>query len=245
MTRPAAASLIEIRGLQYAFGEGESRKQVLFDIDLDVAPGEFAILTGPSGSGKTTLLSLIGALRTPQQGTLRVMGREVGELRRRELEEHRQKVGFIFQLHNLFPALTAYQSVQMSLDLRDCTPEDKHALIVEILTALGLADRMHYKPEKLSGGQRQRVAIARALVHRPRLVLADEPTAALDRGNSEGVLELFRRLAKGSGSTILMVTQDARVFGAADRLIQLVDGRIAVDGQDAGFDPLLGIPGPR
>ena len=243
MARPAVAPLIEARGLQYAFGEGESRKQVLYDIDLDVAPGEFAILTGPSGSGKTTLLSLVGALRTPQEGSLRVMGREVAELRGRALEEHRQKVGFIFQLHNLFPALTAYQSVQMSLDLRDCTPEDKHARIVEILSDLGLSDRMHYKPEKLSGGQRQRVAIARALVHRPRLILADEPTAALDRGNSEGVLGQFRRLAKGSGSTILMVTQDARVFGAADRLIQLVDGRIAAEG--AGFDPLLGLAGSR
>jgi putative ABC transport system ATP-binding protein len=245
MAAPPAAKSIEIRGLQYAFGEGESRKQVLFDVDLDVAAGEFVILTGPSGSGKTTLLSLIGALRTPQQGKLRVMGREVGELERRELEEHRQKIGFIFQLHNLFPALTAYQSVQMSLDLRDCTPQDKHSLIVEVLSALGLSDRMHYKPDKLSGGQRQRVAIARALVHRPRLVLADEPTAALDRGNSEGVLELFRRLAKGSGSTILMVTQDARVFGAADRLVQLVDGRIAAEGPAAALDALIGMPRRR
>ena len=225
-TQPRAEPTIRIEGLSYAFGVGEARKGVLADIHLTLAPGEFAIMTGPSGSGKTTLLSLIGTLRRPQEGKLHVMGRNLSALRGSELEVFRQQVGFIFQLHNLFPALTAQQSVQMSLDLRSMTEEEKRRRIVEILSALGLGERLHYKPEMLSGGQRQRVAIARALVHRPSLVLADEPTAALDEGNTHIVLDLLRKLSHENGASILMVTQDARVFDSADRLINLVDGRI-------------------
>lgn len=228
--RRPAEPLIRVAGLSYAFGVGEARKGVLFDIDLTLAPGEFAIMTGPSGSGKTTLLSLIGALRTPQQGELQVMGRDLTALRSPELEDFRQSIEFIFQLHNLFPALTAQQSVQLSLDhLHDIESDEKSRRIVDLLGELGLAERMHYKPQKLSGGQRQRVAIARALVHRPSLVLADEPTAALDEANTHIVLGLLRELAHERGSSILMVTQDARVFDSADRLIQLVDGRIESD----------------
>lgn len=217
---------VRIRGLGFAFGQGESRKAILFDLDLDLAAGEVVILTGPSGSGKTTLLSLIGALRTPQEGSLQVRGREIAGLSASELVRYRQSAGFIFQLHNLFPALTAYQSVQMSMDLREGTAEEKHERIVAILTELGLADRQHYKPEQLSGGQRQRVAVARALVHRPRMIFADEPTAALDLENTQIVLGLFKRLAREEGATVLMVTQDARTFESADRVIHLVDGRL-------------------
>lgn len=227
--RTDVAPAVVVERLHYAFGEGEARKGVLFDIWLSVARGEFVIVTGPSGSGKTTLLSLIGALRSPQEGTLRIMGRDIGQLPRRELEDFRQQLGFIFQLHNLFPALTAYQSIQMSLDLHDLSLEEKDARIVAILETLGLAEHLHYKPAKLSGGQRQRVAIARAIVHEPKLVLADEPTAALDKDNSRIVLECFRDLVRRTGAAVLMVTQDARVFESADRLIQLVDGRITSD----------------
>ena len=225
---------IEIRGLQYAFGVGEARKQVLFDVDLDIAPGEFAIMTGPSGSGKTTLLSLVGALRSPQQGKLVSIGHDLGRLRGMALEDYRTHLGFIFQLHNLFPALTAFQSVQMSADLHDDPAGDKSERIEALLTELGLGQRLHYRPDQLSGGQRQRVAIARALIHRPALVLADEPTAALDGDNTEIVLGLFKRLAHERGTTVLMVTQDARVFGSADRLIHLVDGRIDSDTRTGG-----------
>ena len=217
------------RRLDYAFGVGEARKQILFDIDLRLVPGEFAIMTGPSGSGKTTLLSLVGALRRPQGGKLLVSGLDLSDLRGRELVAFRTRLGFIFQLHNLFPALTAHQSVQMAADLRDDIPGDKLQRVSELLALLGLGERLHYKPEKLSGGQRQRVAIARALIHRPTLLLADEPTAALDSDNTRIVLQLFRRLAHEEGTTILMVTQDARVFETADRLIELVDGRIDSD----------------
>ncbi|MBW2695616.1 MAG: ATP-binding cassette domain-containing protein [Deltaproteobacteria bacterium] len=220
---------IDISGLDYAFGEHEARKQVLYDIELAVAPGEFAIMTGPSGSGKTTLLSLVGALRRPQQGRIVCVGSDLMRLQGVELEAYRTGLGFIFQLHNLFPALTAFQSVQMAADLRDDLPGDKMERIASLLTELGLGERLHYRPSKLSGGQRQRVAIARALVHRPALVLADEPTAALDSQNTEIVLGLFRRLAHENGTTVLMVTQDARVFERADRLVNLVDGRIDSD----------------
>jgi len=220
---------IEIEGLNYAFGDGETAKQVLFDINLELASGEFAIITGPSGSGKTTLLSLVGALRRPQFGRLRAIGYDLGGLRGAELENYRRRLGFIFQLHNLFPALTAFQSVQMAADLH---PEFAHEMsdrIRTLLGRLGLADRLDYRPHQLSGGQRQRVAIARALVHRPALVLADEPTAALDHDNTRIVLQLLADLAHEQGTTVLMVTQDARVFDSADRLIHLVDGRLDRD----------------
>jgi len=220
---------IRIRGLDYSFGAGEAAKQVLFDIDLDVAPGEFVIMTGPSGSGKTTLLGLVGALRRPQSGELSVGGRDLTRLEGAELEAYRSHLGFIFQLHNLFPALTAEQSVQMAADLRPDIETDPKERIVALLSRLGLAERLDYKPDRLSGGQRQRVAIARALIHHPEVVLADEPTAALDGANTEIVLELFRERAAQDGTTVLMVTQDARVFDSADRLVNLVDGRIESD----------------
>jgi len=228
---------VEVAGLDYAFGLGEARKQVLFDVDLHLEQREFAIMTGPSGSGKTTLLSLIGALRSPQGGSLRVLGQDVADLAAADLEALRKHMGFIFQLHNLFPALTAFQSVQMAADLWDELPgsppgggpDAKERRVEQLLSQLGLGERLHYKPEKLSGGQRQRVAIARALVHRPRLLLADEPTAALDSDNTKIVLEMFATLAHEMGTTVLMVTQDARVFEAADRVVQLVDGRIDSD----------------
>jgi putative ABC transport system ATP-binding protein len=228
---PAPAQSVEpailVRGLDYAFGVGEARKQVLYDIDLELAPGEFAIMTGPSGSGKTTLISLAGALRRPQEGELRVLGQRLVDLAPRELEVFRRQLGFIFQLHNLFPALTAYQSVQMAADLReDLEGDEKHERIVGLLTELGLDHRLDYKPDKLSGGQRQRVAIARALVHTPAVIFADEPTAALDGDNTQIVLDLFKQMSRKHGTTVLMVTQDARVFESADRLINLVDGRI-------------------
>jgi len=224
---------LEIDGVGYAFGEGEAAKQVLFDIGLKLDRGEFAIMTGPSGSGKTTLLSLVGALRRPQSGRLRVIGRDLQGLEGPPLEAYRRQLGFIFQLHNLFPALTAFQSVKMAADLQPEASENMDDRIRALLNTLGLGERLDYRPHQLSGGQRQRVAIARALVHRPALVLADEPTAALDMANTRIVLELLADLAHHHETTILMVTQDARVFESADRLIHLVDGRIDSDTRTA------------
>ena len=222
---------IEIKGLDYAFGRDEAKKQVLFGVDLEIAPGEFVILTGPSGSGKTTLLSLCGALRQSQNGKLLCLGRDLSCLEKSALENYRREVGFIFQLHNLFPALTAFESVKMAVALRPDLAENAEERIRALLSQLGLSERMDYKPEKLSGGQRQRVAIARALVHRPQLIFADEPTAALDADNTRIVLDLLRELAHTQGTTIMMVTQDNRVFDEADRLVKLVDGTITHDRQ--------------
>ncbi len=238
MPGAADAALIDLRGVSYAFGRGEARRQILFEIDLVLQRGEFAILTGPSGSGKTTLLSLVGALRSPQQGSLLGLGEDLSQLRGPALERYRQRLGFIFQLHNLFPALTASESVQLALDLFDLDPAEKRARVVAMLTQLGLGERLHYKPEQLSGGQRQRVAIARALVHEPELVLADEPTAALDRDSGSGVIELFRTCVGERGAAVLMVTQDSRVFPGADRVIRLVDGRIVADLRGAELEAM-------
>ena len=170
---------IVIRDLVHHFGAGDSAKQVLYDINLSIPRGQIVIMTGPSGSGKTTLLTLVGALRTVQQGSIRFLGTELRGLSLREQAEVRRHIGFIFQAHNLFESLTARQNVHMALELRDLEPAEKRRLAERILTGLGLGERMDCKPQQLSGGQRQRVAIARALVNRPAVVLADEPTAAL------------------------------------------------------------------
>jgi putative ABC transport system ATP-binding protein len=218
--------LIRIRGLNHYFGKGEARKQVLFDNHLEVTPGEIVIMTGPSGSGKTTLLTLIGGLRTVQEGTVEVQGRDLGRLGGPELVAVRRDIGFIFQAHNLFQSLSAYQNVRMALQLQRWGPRAMHERALEVLHALGLGHRIHYKPGSLSGGQKQRVAIARAIANRPRLILADEPTAALDAASSRDVVELLQALARQERSSILIVTHDNRILDVADRIISMVDGRI-------------------
>jgi len=221
---PGATPIIRINHLNHHFGQGDARKQVLFDNNLEVMPGEIVIMTGPSGSGKTTLLTLIGALRTVQDGDLAVAGRALVGLSERELVEVRRGIGFIFQAHNLFSSLSAYQNVCMALQLRNHKAMKERAL--EVLTELGLAHRIHYKPGNLSGGQRQRVAIARALANRPRLILADEPTAALDAEAGRDVVRLLKRLSAEERSSILIVTHDNRILDVADRIVNMVDGRI-------------------
>ncbi|MFN5851471.1 MAG: ATP-binding cassette domain-containing protein [Pirellulaceae bacterium] len=234
-TKPRAelgeSSTVTIRQLQHFFGEAELRKQVLFDIDLEIFGGEILIMTGPSGSGKTTLLTLIGALRQVQEGQLWVMGSGLHQFSDPQRVALRQKIGFIFQSHNLFESLTALQNVRMALELVEpqMTGSARSARAKEMLQAVGLADRANHLPRQLSGGQKQRVAIARGLVHRPPLVLADEPTAALDEKSGRLIVELLRRQAKESGATILMVTHDNRILDVADRMINLVDGRIRSD----------------
>src|SRR5262249_28093220 len=218
--------IIRTEDLNYAFGEGETRKQVLFDNNLEIMPGEIVIMTGPSGSGKTTLLTLIGALRTVQEGRLQVMGRELSHLKDKELVQVRRGIGFIFQAHNLFESLTALQNVKMALQLADSDMTARHTRAVEILTTLGLEHRLSYKPNSLSGGQRQRVAIARALAHHPRLILADEPAAALEAESGRKLVTLLQQLAREAGATSLIVTHDNRILDVADRIVNMVDGRI-------------------
>jgi len=219
---------IKIEHLNFFFGASDLRKQVLFDISLDLPKGQIVILTGPSGSGKTTLLTLIGALRTLQEGSLNVLGHELVGLSNRELIGVRRNIGFIFQAHNLFESLTASQNVEMSVELTGRLG-DKREQAAAMLTTLGLAERVHYKPNALSGGQKQRVAIARALVNQPKIILADEPTAALDKASGRDVVNLMRQLCKEQGSTVLMVTHDNRILDVADRIINLVDGRLESD----------------
>jgi putative ABC transport system ATP-binding protein len=218
---------ISIRSVNYYFGSGETRSQVLFDNRLDIGRGEVVIMTGPSGSGKTTLLTLIGGLRTAQSGSILVNGRELVHATRSALVAHRRQIGFIFQHHNLFSSLSATENVRMATSLNPGGRTADRRRAGEILERLGLGDRAGYHPGRLSGGQRQRVAIARALVNRPALVLADEPTAALDATSGATVMELLRDLADGPGrSTILIVTHDQRLLDRADRIVNMVGGRI-------------------
>ncbi len=220
-----------IKDVSYSFGEGESAKQVLFKNTLTLKRGEIVVLSGPSGSGKTTLLTLIGALRSIQEGSIQLHSKELANLKPKGQVEARRDIGFIFQAHNLFDALTARQNVKMAMELHDIPVKTQYERIDAMLTELGLQDRIHYKPAKLSGGQRQRVAIGRALVNKPRLILADEPTAALDKDTGNQVLNLFRELALNHGTTIIIVSHDARVLSSADRIINMIDGRIASDVQ--------------
>jgi putative ABC transport system ATP-binding protein len=226
---PAQESIaVQIRQLSYYFGRGDLRKQVLYDIDLDLPPGQIVIMTGPSGSGKTTLLTLIGALRSVQDGSLQVLGQEIAGLGKRKLVEIRRNIGFIFQAHNLFASLTASQNVEMAVELQGQF-SSKRQQAVQMLEQVGLGDRVDYKPASLSGGQKQRVAIARALVNQPKLILADEPTAALDKKSGRDVVTLMQQLVRDQGCTILMVTHDNRILDVADRIINLVDGALESD----------------
>jgi putative ABC transport system ATP-binding protein len=220
-------SVISAYNLNHYFGKGELRKQTLIGINLDIYPGEIAIMTGPSGSGKTTLLTLIGGLRSVQEGSLKILGQEMRGASKRQQMQVRKQIGYIFQAHNLLTFLTAKQNVRMSLELHDeYLEQDMDALASDMLNAVGLGDRIDYYADNLSGGQKQRVAIARALVSRPKIILADEPTAALDKKSGRDVVEIMQRLAKEQGCTILLVTHDNRILDIADRIIHMEDGRL-------------------
>lgn len=222
----AETPVVQIENLNHYFGEGALQKQILFGIDLALQPGEIVIMTGPSGSGKTTLLTLMGGLRSPQSGTLQVFGQELVGAGKSKLVKTRRNIGYIFQAHNLLECLTARQNVQMSLELHNLSASKAKQRSEEMLTAVGLADHLDYYPHNLSGGQKQRVAIARALASHPAMVLADEPTAALDSQSGRAVVELMQRLAQEQGCTILIVTHDHRILDVADRIIHLEDGRL-------------------
>jgi putative ABC transport system ATP-binding protein len=220
--------VIAIRNLNHAFGNQALRKPVLIDVNLDIYPGEIVLLTGPSGSGKTTLLTLIGALRSTQVGSLKVLGQELLGASKPQLVRTRSQIGFIFQAHNLLACLTAQQNVRMSLRLHPhISMAERTVRSIAMLNAVGLGERVDYYPDNLSGGQKQRVAIARALVTQPQLILADEPTAALDSKSGRDVVEIMQRLAKEQGSTILLVTHDHRILDIADRIVHMEDGLLA------------------
>jgi len=225
-----SAPLITVEHLHHAFLEAGAAKPVLRDISLSVHPGEIVILTGPSGSGKTTLLTMLGGLRAAQSGSLRIRGAERLQADQATLTRLRRQVGFIFPAHNLLPYLTALENVRVGLEVHPHWLQRGRAAMdhqcAALLARVGLAERAQYYPEKLSGGQKQRVAIARALAAEPRLLLADEPTAALDKTTGREVVELLQSLAREQGCSVLMVTHDPRILDVADRLVQMEDGRL-------------------
>lgn len=225
---PISEPVISLHKLDHYFGQGQLRKQVLFDINIEINAGEIVLMTGPSGSGKTTLLTLIGGLRSGQSGSLKILGQEMCHASSDKLVKTRRNIGYIFQAHNLHRSLTALQNVQMGLEVHGNLSRsqmgDRSAKMLELV---GLEDRINYYPDDLSGGQKQRVAIARALVSHPQIVLADEPTAALDSKSGREVVNLMQKLAREQGCTILLVTHDNRILDIADRIINMEDGKLA------------------
>ncbi|MBC6434475.1 ATP-binding cassette domain-containing protein, partial [Nostoc sp. HG1] len=205
-------------------------------INLEIYPGEIVIMTGPSGSGKTTLLSLIGGLRSVQEGSLKFLGEELVGVSQNKLVQMRRNIGYIFQAHNLLGFLTAKQNVQMAVELNDnISQTEAVAKSKAMLGSVGLEERVDYYPDNLSGGQKQRIAIARALVNRPPLVLADEPTAALDKQSGRDVVEIMQSLAKNQGTTILLVTHDNRILDIADRIVEMEDGLLTRNSPNAAI----------
>jgi putative ABC transport system ATP-binding protein len=221
--------VIKINNLNFSYGVGELKFSVLKNINLTINAGEIVIMTGPSGSGKTTLLTIIGALRAASEGSVKVFGQELIKASDKILNNTRLDIGYIFQQHNLLKSLTALQNVAMSLELRpNLSESDRRKISSKMLSAVGLGDRLNFKPDKLSGGQRQRVSVARALVAGPKLVLADEPTASLDKNSGHEVVEILQKLAREQGAAILLVTHDYRILDIADRIIELEDGVIVL-----------------
>ncbi|MBW4433615.1 MAG: DevA family ABC transporter ATP-binding protein [Pelatocladus maniniholoensis HA4357-MV3] len=219
--------VVSVENINHYFGQKSLRSQILFDINLVIKSGEIVIMSGPSGSGKTTLLTLIGGLRSVQEGSLKFIDWELHGASNEKLVQIRRQIGYIFQAHNLLDFLTARQNVQMSLELQKNLSYRQARLKSEaMLHAVKLGHRVNYYPTHLSGGQKQRVAIARALVSQPKLVLADEPTAALDSKSGREVVEIMQLLAKEQQCAILMVTHDNRVLDIADKIIHIEDGRI-------------------
>ncbi|MEH6589673.1 MAG: ATP-binding cassette domain-containing protein [Halioglobus sp.] len=218
---------ISLSGVSYFYGKGNLRKQILHEIETDIAAGEIVILTGPSGSGKTTLLTLMGALRSAQAGSVSVLGHELRGASEAELVRTRRKIGYIFQQHNLLESLSIAQNVQMALELSgDKNRKDWYGRIEQVLDHVGMVEHIAKMPSELSGGQKQRVGIARALVHHPKIILADEPTASLDKQSGRSVVELIQTLAKEEGAAVLLVTHDNRILDVADRILHLEDGRV-------------------
>ena len=232
MTEP----IIKLRNVNHYFGSGENRKHALKDITLDIYPGQIIICTGPSGSGKTTLLTMLGGLRSCQDGSLEILDQQLNGASKEQLAKLRLNVGFIFQAHNLMMFLTAKKNVRLSLELHEkYYQENMDALAVDMLTKVGLGDRVDYYPAKLSGGQKQRVAIARALVSSPKIVLGDEPTAALDKESGRKVVGLMKELADTQKTTIIMVTHDNKILDIADRIIIVDEGALASKEKEEAF----------
>jgi putative ABC transport system ATP-binding protein len=219
-----AVSLLDVN---HYFGEGHLRRQILFNLTAEISAGEIVIIMGPSGSGKTTMLTLIGALRSATEGSLRVLGTELRGAAAAALVRARRNIGFIFQQHHLLDSLTARENVQMGAGTMGLPTGEARRRAVDMLAKVGLDGLADTFPSKLSGGQRQRIAVARALVREPRLLLADEPTSALDKQTGRDIVELLRLLARQQGCAVVIVTHDNRIPDLADRVMYLEDGRLS------------------
>ncbi len=218
---------LDLHNLTKVYGEGETKVVAVDTIDLEVTGGEIVLIMGPSGSGKTTLLSMAGGLLKPTQGEIIVNNINITTLNEEKLPKIRlDHIGFIFQSFNLLSALTARENVQVVIELKGVASEKARKKAEDILTLLGLKQRMHFLPEKLSGGEKQRVSIARALANDPNLVLADEPTANLDSKHGHEVMELLHAIAKKEKRTVVIVSHDQRIEDIADRVLWLEDGRL-------------------
>jgi putative ABC transport system ATP-binding protein len=234
----AIETAVVCRGVTKTFGEGESQVRALAGIDVEMAAGELTLLVGPSGCGKTTLISIIAGLLDPSAGEVEVLGTNLTRLSGRQKVMFRSKnIGFVFQQYNLLPALTAAENASVPLVIAGWSRRAAVARAVELLGRLGLGDRANALPAQLSGGQQQRVAIARALIHEPRLLVCDEPTAALDAHSGQAVMELIRAVAVQPGRGVVVVTHDNRIFNFGDCIVTMSDGRVAgVEGKPARVD---------
>ncbi len=219
---------VEIRDVSYTYRDAFVTRDILKGVDLSINPGEIVILTGPSGSGKTTLITLIGALRAAQSGSIKVFGQELLKASQRRLVAVRRDIGYIFQQHNLLDYMSVAQNIMMSLQLsgKRVSRSAAREKIRNVLAQVGLEEHLDKRPSELSGGQKQRVGIARALINEPRLILADEPTASLDKESGRNVVSLIQNLARQQQSTVILVTHDNRILDVADRLLHLEDGEI-------------------
>mgnify|MGYP006049659475 CR=1 FL=1 len=219
--------VIDVNHLSFSFGSGALTQPVLKDMTIAIQKGEIVLITGPSGSGKTTFLTIIGGLRQAFHGSVKVLDQEFINSSEVARVKVRQQIGDIFQQHNLLKSLTALQNVSMTLEMQHTmTEQQRYDRAAAMLKAVGLSERLHYKPDQLSGGQRQRVSIARALVGQPKIILADEPTASLDKQSGYEAVSILKQLAKESHTTILLVTHDYRILDVADRVVELEDGVI-------------------
>ncbi len=226
MTEAPLQPVIVTSELRHSYGQGELRSQILHGLNFEVQAGEITLLVGPSGSGKSTLLTLVGALRSVEEGSLQVLGQELYGASEQQRMAVRRRIGFIFQSHNLVASLTVLQNVQLLLQLSEADGGQREQRARELLEAVGLGHRLHHYPDELSGGQRQRVAIARALAPEPDLILADEPTASLDSQSGQDVVELLGSLCRRRQSAVLLVTHDLRLLKDADRIWRIEDGRV-------------------
>lgn len=219
--------VINVHNLNFSFSHDAQALPVLKNVTISIQKGEIVIMTGPSGSGKTTFLTIVGGLRQAFDGSVEVLGQQLINSSDQVKVSIRQQTGYIFQQHNLLKSLTAQQNVSMTLEMFNImTERERLERAAEMLQAVGLGDRLDHKPDQLSGGQRQRVSIARALVGQPKIVLADEPTASLDKQSGQEAVGMLKRLAKESGASILLVTHDYRILDIADRVVELEDGII-------------------